>query len=404
MKNILFLTLSNFEDIKKNAIYPDLVRTLSNYCEVSVVAPREKRTGLETELSDHGNIKILKVKTGNITKCNNFIEKGISTLRIESQYMKAIRKYFSNIKFDLVLYSTPPITFTKIIKHSKQRQNSKSLLLLKDIFPQNAVDIGLIRNNGLIHKYFIRKEKSLYAISDRIGCTSENNISFVKMNNPQIDPNKVIICRNSIDPRPKEYFQKNGHGRRILNISDEATIFLYGGNLGKPQAIDFLLLFIEQFHRVNNSHLVIIGSGSEYSRIEKFIQENKSKNVVLKSALPKKDYNDIMMDCDVGLVFLDHRFTVPNNPARFTEYMEASLPMLAATDKATDTREWLENKRIGFWVESKPEFIDEMIEKAQILADDKNLRTEFGNNGRLFLEDKFTVQETARTIIDFIES
>ena len=58
------------------------------------------------------------------------------TIMIEYQYLIAIKKHFKNVKFDMVMYSTPPITFNKIIKYFKTRQNSKTYLILKDIFPQ----------------------------------------------------------------------------------------------------------------------------------------------------------------------------------------------------------------------------------------------------------------------------
>ena len=99
----------------------------------------------------------------NITK-TNLIEKGISTLRISSQYKSAIKKYFSDVKLDLILYSTPPITLVNCIEYVKKRDGAKTYLLLKDIFPQNAVDLGMMQKSGvkgLLYKYFRCKEKKL---------------------------------------------------------------------------------------------------------------------------------------------------------------------------------------------------------------------------------------------------
>ena len=58
--------------------------------------------------------RLLKVWTTNIQK-TNVVEKVISTLIIESLFLKAINKYFKEEKFDFILYSTPPITFTRLI-------------------------------------------------------------------------------------------------------------------------------------------------------------------------------------------------------------------------------------------------------------------------------------------------
>ncbi|MBQ2757137.1 MAG: glycosyltransferase WbuB, partial [Clostridia bacterium] len=163
------------KNIEDHAIYTDLLRCFrDNGHQVYTVSPNEKRTGLKTALSAADGVHMLHVAIGNITSCG-MIEKGISTLRIETQFLKAIKKYFKDVKFDLVLYSTPPITFAKVIRYVKKRDGAKTYLLLKDIFPQNAVDLGMMAKHGpqgLLYHFFRRKEKKLYAISDRIGCMS----------------------------------------------------------------------------------------------------------------------------------------------------------------------------------------------------------------------------------------
>src|SRR5699024_8528690 len=102
---------------------------------VHAVTPRERRFNQATELEVDVGIKLLRVKVGNITK-TNYVEKGISTLLIENQYIKAIKENFSDIKFDLVLYATPPITFTNVVKYIKKRDEAKSYLSIADVFYQ----------------------------------------------------------------------------------------------------------------------------------------------------------------------------------------------------------------------------------------------------------------------------
>lgn len=110
----------------------------------------------------------MKLKIGNTQK-TNIIEKGISTVSIEPQFIAGIKRYFSNVKFDLVIYSTPPITFCNAIEFVKKRDGAKTYLLLKDIFPQNAVDIEMISKTGvkgIIYKIFRNKEKKLYRMHE----------------------------------------------------------------------------------------------------------------------------------------------------------------------------------------------------------------------------------------------
>ncbi|HHV97625.1 MAG TPA: glycosyltransferase family 4 protein [Clostridiaceae bacterium] len=400
--NVLFLTLSNMENIDERGIYTDLVREFANRgINIYVVSPRERRRGLPTELIRRDKINILLVRTGNITKTSNFVEKGISTLLIQRQYLKAILKYFKDVHFDLVLYSTPPITFERIVRYFKTKHNSKTYLMLKDIFPQNAVDIGAIKEGSLIWRYFRNKEKKLYNVSDVIGCMSEANVNYLLKHNPYIENTKVEVFPNSIKPIERVY--RKSKDKSLLdkyNIPENSVLFVYGGNLGKPQGIDFLLEVISSFYKVKNGYLLIVGSGTEYSRIEEHINNVKPTNVKLLAKLPKVEYDKLLTIADVGLIFLDKRFTIPNFPARLTSYMEYSLPILAATDKNTDLKDVLLNSNSGFWCESGD--ISSFINYANKLSSDEELRLKMGENARKYLEDNYDITKTIDIILKHI--
>lgn len=172
--NVLFVSLSAIEDVNSQGIYTDLLKTFRDHGhKVYAIAPREKRTGLPTELADLEGVKVLRVAIGNIQK-TNLIEKGISTLTVKSKFLKALNKYLANVKFDLVLYATPPTTISGLVRSIKERTGAKAYLLLKDIFPQNSLDLGMLSERGLkgpLYKYFKSTEKSTYEVADWIGCT-----------------------------------------------------------------------------------------------------------------------------------------------------------------------------------------------------------------------------------------
>ena len=126
--NILFLSLLDFNSLQDRNIYTDLLREFRrNGHTIYAVSPIERRKGQVTHLINEENTTILKLGIGNIQK-TNLIEKGISTLLIESQFISGIKKYFSDVVFDLVLYATPPITFCNVIKYVKKRDNAKTYL------------------------------------------------------------------------------------------------------------------------------------------------------------------------------------------------------------------------------------------------------------------------------------
>lgn len=367
--NILFLTTGRIDSIEQHSIYPDLLRYFRNQGhKVYTVGSYEKREGKETELKEDHGAMMLYVKIGNLTQ-TNLIEKGISTIKVESQYLSAIKKYFSEVKFDLVLYSTPPITLVKVVEYVKRRDGAKTYLLLKDIFPQNAVDLGMMRKNGLkglLYKYFRKKEKELYKVSDYIGCMSQANVDYVISHNPEIDPTTVEICPNCVEPIDKSVSQDIKITiRKKYDIPMDKKVFIYGGNLGKPQGISFLIECLKSQKDNNNVYFVVVGSGTEYPKLESFIKEYKPTNIKLMKRLPKEDYDTMVGACDVGMIFLDHRFTIPNFPSRLLSYMQAKIPVLAVTDPNTDIGNIILEGGFGWWCESNNiEMFNENIELA----------------------------------------
>ena len=355
--NVLFMTIGKMDDIEEHTIYCDLLRYFRDAGHsVYTISPYEKRTGLQTAYEEKNGIHMLHVRTGNVTGMVSLIEKGLAQLSIEPIFIKAIKKYYSNVKFDLVMYSTPPITFCNAIEYVRRRDNAKTYLLLKDIFPQNAVDIGMMSKSGIkgiLYKFFRNKEKKLYGLSDYIGCMSPANVEYVKQNNPEIDNYRVEVCPNCIEVVDKSINEEERRSiRKKYDIPLEKRVFVYGGNLGKPQGIDFLIECLHSQENSKDNYFLIVGDGTEYGKIEEFVKSSNQNNIRLMKRLPQEDYDTMVGACDVGMIFLDHRFTIPNFPSRVLSYMQAKIPVLACTDSNTDIGKIIEEAGFGSWCES----------------------------------------------------
>ena len=391
--NVLFLSLGRYWSIKESEGYTDLLREFIKHGDkVYILSPTERREGKRTQLIKEDHSIILKVKTGNIQK-TNFIEKGISTVLIETQFLKAIKKYFKNVHFNLVLYPTPPITFVKVVEYIKRRDGAKTYLLLKDIFPQNAVDIGIMTISGvkgLLYKYFRNKEKKLYRISDTIGCMSPANVQYVLNHNPEVEKDKVEVCPNVIEIVDKSVdVETRNKIRSKYGIPLDKMVFVYGGNLGQPQGIDFLVECLKSQKENQNVFFFIIGDGTEFCKLEKYYQCHNQQNFQLMKRLPKEDYDTVIAACDVGLIFLDYRFTIPNFPSRLLGYIQAKLPVLAVTDTNTDIGNVIVDGGFGWWCESnKIECFNRLIDII-VKADTKKL----GEIAYQYLQDNYTAEK-----------
>ena len=401
--NVLFLTMSEqMLKISASGIYNDLARKFRDEGhEVYVMLPFERRTGRNTQLYSDEGIHILGVKTLNVVK-TNMIEKGVGQVLLEGQFKAALKKYLGNVKFDLIMYSTPPITFTKVIDCAK-KMNPEALtyLMLKDIFPQNAVDLGMLSKNGvkgLLYKSFRKKEKKLYEVSGVIGCMSPANVKYVLEHNPEVVDSKVEICANSYNlVEEKETEEGLKESVRVYHhLPVDKPILIYGGNLGKPQGIPHLIECLRANKNRNDCHFVVVGNGTEYPKLEKFIKDEKPQNCTLFQRLPKEDYDKLANACDVGLIFLDYKFTIPNYPSRLLPYIMSKKPIIACTDPNCDTGELAEKNGYGFYCPSNDvEAFTKVLDK--MLASDIK---QMGENGYQFYLDNYTVQKTYDTIVE----
>lgn len=394
--NIIFLTIIRIESLEEKNLYTDLMQEfVNNGHNVYIISPVEKRYNKNDIFKTAQNCTFLQIATGNIFGVN-LIEKGISTLTIEHLFIRGIKKHIGDKAIDLVLYSTPPITFGKVVKYIKDKYHAKSYLLLKDIFPQNAVDLKMIRKNGILYRFFRMKEKELYKNSDYIGCMSEANCKYLITKNAYLTNKIIEVCPNTITPSQQECVLRQNILQRY-GIPSNKVVYLYGGNLGKPQGIDFMLECFTMNSEHKEAYFVICGTGSEYEKIKAYIAENKLNNVKLMSWLEKIDYSQLAGACDVGLLFLDKKFTIPNFPSRLLSYMDAGLPVLAVTDSNTDIGDIICDGEFGMWCESRR--AEDFTEKINQLCSDKEALKEMGRKSRLYLENHYTSAHSYQIIM-----
>jgi glycosyltransferase involved in cell wall biosynthesis len=380
-KNLIFVTLSRINSLDDHSIYSDLLKYFShNGYNITIISPYERRFNIRTRVREINNIIYLDVKTLNIQK-SNIIEKGIGTILIRYNYIFAIKKYLSKKSYDLVLYTTPPITFYPVIKYLKLKYKSFCYLLLKDIFPQNAVDLGIIKKNSILYKYFRNQEIKLYKISDYIGCMSRANLDYLIRNNKYLDREKIEINPNSI------LIQNN-----LLPIKrkiNNPLKIIYGGNLGKPQGIKYLIKAIGGCANVDDVEFIIAGNGTEDYLLKDWIKYENPPNVRYYEMLPKSEYENLLTSAHIGIICLDKNFTIPNYPSRILSYMEYSMPVICLTDKNTDIGKNAQDNKYGFWCES-----DDIISFRNYVVsfrDNPEMILQMGKTAKQYLNKNFDI-------------
>ncbi|MDE6441358.1 MAG: glycosyltransferase family 4 protein [Clostridia bacterium] len=396
--NILFLSIYEINDSNSGYIYADLIREFSKHNH-NIYAVTPTRTGETTHFIDDNGVTIVKIKNGQIQKTGK-IKKVINLLTLENKTIKALKKYVKGVKFDLIISMASSLSYAKTSCYFKKRCKAINYLLVKDIFPQNAVDIGMLKTKGImgfVYRHFCKKEKKLYSNADFIGCMSQANADYILAHHPEINNKKVTVVPNSIEPQDVSLTKEERLAmRKKYDIPLDKVVFVYGGNLGKPQGIPFIIDCLRSQKDNQNVFFFIVGDGTEYNKLDQAFTNNQQENVKLLKRLPREDFDSMLAACDAGMIFLDGRFTIPNYPSRLLSYMQAGLPVFACTDTNTDVGKDIVQGNFGWWCENGnlTDFVD-IIQTIDV-NDCKNK----GNLSRHYLLEYFSVCGCYETIME----
>lgn len=399
---ILFIFARHSENPYDSTLTKDLSDEFSKQGnDVTVVTMLEKKYNKKTQLKIENGYEVLRIKTGNYFNTKNKIEKGITVLTMSKTIKREVIKKLGARKYDLIVAHTPFISSESIVKPLKKYFKCPAFLILWDIFPQNAKDIGLI-NNSILFNFFKWKEKKMLSIYDRVLCMSEGNIEYMKKNYPYLKEKNIKLLRNWAVIKSREIVAKR-EIREKYGYKEDDFIAIFGGNMGKPQKLENILSLTEKVLNYEDIKFLFIGSGTEKDRLEKYSRDKNLKNVKFLNQVPREDYEKLTAACDIGIVSLDERFTVPNFPSKTTDYFKLNLPILASLDNcaAKDYGVFLTEKAKG-GVVAQAGNIEQLYEKFMLLYSDDRLRRELGENGRKYYEENLGVDKAYETIISEI--
>lgn len=396
-KKIIFLALGFPNIAKYTNLYTDLIHEFhKNGHEILVLAPADSDDEVGERIE--GGVKVIRVKTLPLFNVGA-VKKGIANLLLSYQYKKAIKKHKVVLDFDVVLMPTPPITLTAVANWVKKKSNAKLYLILRDIFPQNAIDLKMLSENGIIHAIFRKKERELYQLADSIGCMSPANVDYIIRHNPEMDHSKLHLLPNWEHlPNYSEAVATEELSVKY-NLTDK-FVLIFGGNIGKPQKLENIIALAKECLDLPAIVFFIIGTGTEKQLLIDLIKKEKLTNVILEDKIPKKDYNQLLRLADVGLISLHEDFTIPNFPSKVLSYFGNKIPVLASVDINTDFGTILEEINAGYWAEAGK--TEALKAKLLHLYQDAELRKIMGENGYAYMKANLQPEKAYHTVISEI--
>lgn len=391
---VIFLALAFPKMNNTKYLYFGLITEFhENGHDVTVVAPAYDPdiTGVQIE----NGINVIRVKTLPLFNVG-MIKKGIANIMLPHQYKKAIKRHNLELDYDLILMPTPPISLYGVAAWLKKKSGAKTYLILRDIFPQNAVDLGLMSQGGLIHSYFRKKEKKLYAISDRIGCMSQGNITYILKHNPTLPAEKLHPLPNWSDIIPLASEDSVDELRKKEGF-ENAFIAIFGGNIGLPQKLENIVALAEACQDLNDVLFLIMGKGNERKNIEELIAAKNLVNIQIRDGVPQEDYMKWVQMADIGLISLSENFTIPNIPSKSLSYFNSKTPILASIDMNTDYGQLLEDLNVGLWAEAGNTAL--LKQKFLMLYKDPESRKTMGENGWNYMKNNLSSAHAYNKVI-----
>lgn len=349
------------------------------------------------EFCEENGVKIIRIKTLPLHKVN-FIIRGISQLLLPFLFFRKVKKYINNL--DAVIVYSPPLPLALIGGMIKRKYRAKFILNIQDIFPQNAIDLGILK--GWKHKpaiwLFEWIERKVYETADKITFHSEGGMKFL-MEKKKVDSEKIATIYNWVDVAPYQNLTKNLSFRRQWGLENK-FIILFAGIMGPAQGMEFVAEVAKKVSDMKDIVFLLVGDGMEKGKIEKLIKEYGLENIIIKPFVSKDDYPYLVKDADVGLVCLSNNNKTPFVPGKFLGYMAAGKPVLAFLNKESDGFALIEKAKCGYAATS--EDIGLAAELVKQIYSQKNKLKEIGENSFQYVNENLTLDVVLKKIEELI--
>jgi glycosyltransferase involved in cell wall biosynthesis len=284
---------------------------------------------------------VLRVRTPP-TKDVNHVRRALNEMRLPHALLRGMRAAGVPVgDWEGVVWYSPTIFLAPIVKRIRQSSGCRSYLILRDIFPEWAVDLGLM-GRGVPYRFFKWVEAAQYSVADTIGVQCAANLPYLARWAEQ--PGRTLeVLENWLSPTPIAHCRIDIAKTKLTG----RRIFVYTGNMGAAQGMDpFLDMAIKMRDRGDVGFL-FVGRGSEVARLAGEADRHGLDNVVFHDEIEPEEIPGLLAQCHVAMLALDPRHTSHNIPGKFLTYMQAGLPVLARVNPGNELEQLIREHRVG---------------------------------------------------------
>lgn len=286
-------------------------------------------------------IKIIKLKSPR-NKNINFYRRAFSEILMPYYMLRNLKKSpIANKKWDGLVWYSPSIFHGPLVKSLKDNSKCKGYLIVRDIFPQWALDVGLIQK-GLIYWFFSLIANYQYSIANTIGVQTSGNLNFFK----DLKKNgecKIEVLKNWLAPLKKKKCSINIAKTTLVG----RKIFIYSGNMGAAQGLQIFIDLASRLKKQKDIGFIFVGRGTDKNKLKNKALMQNLNNIIFFDEIDHDEIQDLYDQCTAGILALDHRHKTHNIPGKFLSYMQSGLPVLANINKNNDLIKIIRDGHIG---------------------------------------------------------
>lgn len=357
--------------------------------EVSVLLPGADQSE-DWRQEELEGARILRLKTPQ-TKDIGYLRRSLAEFIMPHAMARSLaRSPLAEARFDGVIWYSPSIFFAPLVRRLTRRSRCPGYLILRDIFPDWAADLGLLRRGTLPFRGLSAVAAGQYRAADVIGVQSPGNLACLGTRTGQA---RLEVLQNWLaesGPAPAPLQQTPLEGRKI---------FLYAGNMGVAQGLEVVIDLARAMADREDVGFLFVGRGSERERLR--ARAEGLSNVQFHAETDPAEIPALCASCSAGLVILDPRHRTHNIPGKFLTYMQNGLPALAVVNPGNDLTTLIRQERVG--VVSEDRDTSRLRLLAEDLLDQIGRDRDLSARCRALAERDYTASRAARQIVRAIE-
>jgi glycosyltransferase involved in cell wall biosynthesis len=342
------------------------------------------------------DVQVLRLKAPR-TKDIGYVRRTLGEFAMPFAMLRQLQKSpLATEQWDGVVWYAPSIFHGPLVRALKKSSGCKGYLIIRDIFPEWAADMGLM-GRGLPYRFFDAVARYQYSVADVIGVQTPGNCCYFDKWRQQ--PGRQLeVLQNWLD--------KPARDRCSIRVNETCfagrVVFVYAGNMGIAQGMDILLDLAEQFLNRTDVGFLFVGRGSDATRLKGSAKDRKLDNVLFYDEIHPDEIPDLFSQCSAGIVALDHRHRSHNIPGKFLTYMQSGLPVLANINAGNDLALIIRDEHVGQVCESNR--VDDLVQFANQLLEQLELDVQISSRCRSLFEREFAVDKTVRQIVSALSA